>query len=468
MKAMQLYSRLWIPMRTLLVGLLLNAAVPAQTGGPDFFKVQLWNPDHPVDIMVYNPNHEKMVMPKPMDIPSFSEWYGKGVTEDNFPNAEKVGANIVFSVSYQDSAGEGFYDVTLGSVRRTAFIAALAIWASHIQGPATISVAASMTARGGSASSAVLASCGPESYWTDFANQPVADTWYPDAMAEIYHGSDLNADAAEIAVDFNSDVDNPTVLGARDWYYGTDSNPGSDIDFMQVTLHELCHGLGMVPSFKSDGSWGSNHGGTTIPFIYDRFLVDSSGTLLISQPVSSSNVVGNNVFWDGAIAEWAYFHDFHGTFRLPIFAPATWDGGSSISHIDEATFSNTLFELITPNYDDSFVIHDPDNIALGILQDIGHSLSSSRYVNLGASGTEDGSSGHPFNTLSEGITNVPTGGHLRLFPDSYSGAMTLTKAMTLHSCGGEAFLGTAKGVSKEALPGDSLPEPELIAPEKQE
>jgi hypothetical protein len=444
-----------IPLGVLIAILLLTASAFAQPDRFDAFRVQLWNPNHPVDILTYNPNHEKMKLPEPMDIPTLSEFHGPGFTETSLTKDILVGNNITISIDYQDGAGEGFYDATLGSSRRSAFSAAMAIWASLLQGPATITIAAHMTPRGGSPGSATLASSGPVNYWKDFANAPLTDTWYPAALVEIISGSDPDAAEAEIAVDFNSDVDDTIVLGDRDWYYGTDANPGSDIDFMMVTLHEMCHGFGMISSFDSSGHWG---GGTPYPFIFDRFLVDSSGTKLITKPVSRYNVRGNNVFWTGTIAKWAYTNDFGGSFKLPIYAPSSWDRGSSMSHIDEATFSETIWELITPEYDgDIMCIHDPDLICLGIFQDIGHSLSKSRYVDLGASGFEDGSSGNPFNTLSEGIANVPTSGngHLRLFPDSYSGAMILTQAMIVHSCGGRAYLGTAKGVESTSPP-DSL------------
>ena len=448
---------LWrISLRLLVMILLLAASAFAGPVRMDAFKVQLWNPDHPVDILTYNPNHEKMEMPKPMDIPTLSEFHGPGFTEANLTKNVLVGNNIAILIDYQDSSGEGFYDATLGASRRNALSHAMAIWASLLQGPATITVAASMTARGGTPTSATLASSGTVDWWFDVTNAPVADTWYPSAIAEIVSGSDPDLDRAEIAVDFNSDVDNSYVLGGIDWYYGTDANPGNDVDFMMVTLHEMCHGFGMHSSFKSGGTWGVAHDGTTYPVIFDRFLVDSSGTLLITKPVSPSVVTGNNVFWNGTIGKWAYTHDFGGTFRLPIYAPSTWDGGSSMSHIDEATFSNGIWELITPEYDgDVMCIHDPDLICLGIFQDIGHSLEHSRYVKLTASGFEDGSSGNPYNTLSEGITNVPTGGHLRLYPNSYPGARTITKAMTLYGCGGVAVLGTssAKQVPTQA---DSL------------
>jgi hypothetical protein len=439
--------------QSLFAILLLTASVLAQSGPADVFRVQLWNPDHPVDIYTYNPNHEKLDLPKPMDIPTFSEVHGPGFKESSLSKNVLVGANITISIDYQDSTGEGFYDATLGPSRRNAFSHALAIWASLLQGPATITVAATMTPRGGTSHSATLASSGAVDWWFGVTNQPVADTWYPSAIAEIVSGSDPDPDSPEIAVDFNSDVDNSTVLGSIDWYYGTDANPGSDIDFMMVTLHEMCHGFGMHASFKSDGSWGIDHGGTRYPVIYDRYLVDTTGTQLITLPVSPLHVTGDNVFWNGAIAGWAYQHDFGGAGRLRIYAPTPWDGGSSISHIDETTFSNSIWELITPEYDGDVVcIHDPDLICLGILQDMGHSLDSSRYVQSSATGYEDGSSGNPYNTITEGVTNVQTGGHVRIFTGSYPGARTITKALTLHGCTGVVMLGTSKGSESVILP----------------
>jgi hypothetical protein len=432
--------------RLLILILLLAASAFAAPERMDAFKVQLWNPDHPVDILTYNPNREKMEMPKPMDIPTLSEFHGPGFTENNLTKDVLVGANITISIDYQDSTGEGFYDATLGASRRAAFSAALAIWASLLQGPATITISATMTPRGGTAGSAVLASSGAVDWWFDITHSPYDDTWYPSSLTEVISGSDPDLGSPEISVDYNSDVDNSTVLGNTDWYYGTDANPGNDVDFMMVTLHEMCHGFGMHSSFKSDGKWGIDHDGTKYPVIYDRFLVDTASTQLITKLVSVSNVTGDNVFWNGAIANWAYLNFFHGFGLLRIYAPTPWDGGSSISHIDETTFSGTIWELITPEYDgDVICIHDPDLICLGIFQDMGWSLSHSRYVQAMAAGYEDGSSGNPFNLVSEGITSVPVGGHLRIFGGILTSPSTITKAMTLHGCTGDVLLTTAKG-----------------------
>ncbi|MBN1352790.1 hypothetical protein JXJ21_25600 [candidate division KSB1 bacterium] len=428
---------------------------PLASGQSEAVKPQLWNPGQAVDILVYNPDKEPLKLPEPFTPSTLSELYGPDVNENNLHTIKQdagtlapvflsVGANITFAITYADDSNEGFNDPSLGQARRNAFQYGASIWAALIQGPATVSVQATMTPRGGSATAAVLASSSPGQYHSDFTRAPYANTFYAETLVEIITGSDPDANTFEINVDYNSDVDDPTVLGNMNWYYGTDADPGNDVDFVTVTAHELAHGLGFIASFRSDGSYGI--GSNSYPVIYDRFLVNGAGTALISLPTSAINVTGNNVFWNGLRGSYAYRNDFGGTGRLPMYAPTTWEGGSSIHHIDEATFTG-IWELQTPYNDDA--VHKPDLILLGILQDIAHSLANSRYVDKNASGFEDGSSGHPFNTLNEGITNVPTGGSVRILPGSYNVQGIFTKKMKWHSSGGVAIIGTSSSLMEQ-------------------
>lgn len=145
-----------------------------------------------------------------------------------------------------------------------------------------------------------------------------------------------------------------------------------------------------------------------------RFLVDSTGVPLINKTAAANNVTGNNVFWSGLRGKHVYNVNFGRTNNVPMLS----------GQLDEAPFTG-IWELQTPN--NSSAVHIPDAIVLGILQDIGHSLPASRYVDLNADGFEDGSSGNPFNTLIEGINTVPENGALRLLPNNYCGPMILNK-----------------------------------------
>lgn len=434
---------LLILMLATFAGMIIKPAL-AQSLGQNKFTTQLWSTSQPVCILVHNPKHEPLQLPEPYTPQSIRELYGPEITEDQLlslktlpqrlqPQKIWVGNNVVLAVTYGDGANEGFNDQTLGAARQRAFEFAMGVWADNLQGPATISINATMTPRGGTATAAVLASAAPAQFWRNFSNAPFKDTWYPECLVEIISGSDPDNNRLDINVDFNSDVDNATVLGNRDFYYGTDASPGTDFDFVTVTIHELCHGLGFISSFTSSGTYGS------FPNIFDRFLVDSTGTQLITKAASANNVTGNNVFWNGLRGRYMYNVNFGRTNNVPMFAPTPFEDGSSLSHLDEATFTG-VWELQTPFI--SGVVHVPDEIVMGILQDIGYSLPTSRYVDLNADGFEDGSSANPFNTLKEGIDAVPENGALRLLPSNYRGAITLEKRMTVHSSGGVATLGT--------------------------
>ncbi len=147
-------------------------------------------------------------------------------------------AAITFVADYSnEGATEGFNDATLGAQRKAAFQFALNIWGTKLQNSylgETIRVMATFDNLGGTASSAVLGSAGPAGLNANYS-PPVnpkyqTNTWYAAALANHIKQSDLYTSGSgnEISAQFNSDVDNATVLGSKDFYYGTDGNAGSD------------------------------------------------------------------------------------------------------------------------------------------------------------------------------------------------------------------------------------------------
>jgi hypothetical protein len=145
---------------------------------------------------------------------------------------------VSIAVNYLDSAGEGFFDATLGAARQTAFEFALGIWSNLIVANfagETITVDAQMDPLPGDATGAVLGSATVNFIHRDYGGSALPGTWYVDALANHLNDSDLNP-SADIIVTFNSDVDNQIVLGATDWYYGTDANPGAHIDIVTVEV----------------------------------------------------------------------------------------------------------------------------------------------------------------------------------------------------------------------------------------
>ena len=247
---------------------------------------------------------------------------------------------------------------------QAAFDAAAAVWESLIVSPCDINVTASWTPLG----EGILGSAGP----TGLYKMSSDDRWYPTALYETTHGCDVAA--TEIDADFNS------AFG--DWYLGTDGNvPFDKYDFFSVVLHELGHGLGFFSSFEvggSSGKWGYPSGGVTYPLGFDLNEWDAStgGSLITSAYANDSaaleaQLTDGSVFFGGANVMAAL-----GGSRAQLYAPSTWEDGSSNSHFDEAAFpAGNQNALMTPYLDNGEVNHDPGPLTLAVLRDIGWSLT---------------------------------------------------------------------------------------------
>ncbi len=274
-------------------------------------------------------------------------------------------AQITFVASYtNEGVNEGFNDPTLGAARRNAFETALNRIGRQFQNShvgETVVVGAVFDPLGGSSNSAVLGFAGATSLYSGFANQPISGVYYPVALANHLSQSDLNSGTPEINITFNTDVDNSTVLGNSNWYYGTDANPGIHIDLISVAMHELGHGLGFSSRLQSNGSYLSN-----ARSIYDYFMNTSSsnGTKLMDLGTDSARAaeaIGNDLWWDGANGT----SGNSGT-RPKLYAPNPFEPGSSLSHLDETVHEN---ELMSPEFDE--VRHYYSLIEVGMLRDMG-------------------------------------------------------------------------------------------------
>ena len=222
----------------------------------------------------------------------------------------------------------------------------------------------------------VLGSAGPVNFFRNISNEPVANSWYPVALANKLAGSDLDTDNPDISASFNSDFSS--------WYFGTDGNtPIGEYDFVSVVMHEIIHGLGFVGSMQvtvNSGAWGYNTG---YPLIYDRFTVNGSDQLLISSFTNPSVALGDqlksgDLFFNGSSAVIA-----EGGTNPKLYAPASWEAGSSYSHWDEDTYpAGNINSLMTPALGGAEAIHNPGFITRGLLQDIGWTIDQPLPVEL--------------------------------------------------------------------------------------
>ncbi len=257
---------------------------------------------------------------------------------------------------------------------KTAFQYAVDVWSALVESSVPIRIEASWT----SLDDGVLGSAGPDILHGDFGfGEP--DTWYPSSLANALAGADLSTESVDIVANFNSDFEA--------WYFGLDGNtPPGEIDFVTVVMHEIGHGLGFFGTMNVDdgtgsaecdglqgnGCWGfESH--PDMADIFERFAEDLNGNLLIDTniyPNPSSELgdvlIGADVYFDGAAAVDA-FGD-----RPPLYAPFMWNGGSSFSHLDEASFPpGDPSSLMTPSVSASEAIHDPGPVGCGIFADMG-------------------------------------------------------------------------------------------------
>jgi hypothetical protein len=94
----------------------------------------------------------------------------------------------------------------------------------------------------------------------------VANRWYPVALANKIHGSDLDPTRPDMILRFNS-------LFATTYYYGLDGDtPFNKTDFISTVLLEIIHGLGFGSQFYRNadglGTWWDG----VYPLISDPYL----------------------------------------------------------------------------------------------------------------------------------------------------------------------------------------------------
>jgi hypothetical protein len=241
-----------------------------------------------------------------------------------------------------------------------AFQAAVDVWETIVVSSQVIHVNASWTNLG--SASGILGQAGAHNVYLESDN-----VWYPSALEESR--CSCNADTGtEISAEFNS--------AFPYWYLGTDGNvPGSKWDLETVVLHELGHGLGFFSTFQVQSGTGSfGILGHATRFDLNQWDAASGGSKLVSYPSGSSalktHLTNNSVYMGGS----------HLTAllagRAKLFAPATWQGGSSNSHLDDAKYApGTINALMTPVLNNGEAVHHPGPITVAIFQDIGWSVA---------------------------------------------------------------------------------------------
>ena len=271
----------------------------------------------------------------------------KKSTTSELPPNKHANTKSVFKVSYTD----------VPVPEQAAVQAAIDTWSDNWVSTVPVNVIARYTALG---TSGILASASPVNYFNNFSGAPDNSLWYSSALANALAGKDLDPTSPEISININSSMVN-------DFYLGTDGNcPSQEYDLESIILHEIAHGLGFTSSDNFDVF--SQVGAMDQPTPYDAYAETAQGERLMDFPSPSADLgqaLQSPLFWTGKNAVAAY-----GGKNIPLFSPPVYQGGSSISHLDESTFDGTPFGLMVPQWSPGTVFHTPDAILLGMFADM--------------------------------------------------------------------------------------------------
>ncbi len=272
-----------------------------------------------------------------------------GPASANATATKSSGANLekqsIFIVNY----------INFPAWAKTDVQAAIDVWSANFSSSVPISIEATW---GKSSSSAILGSARPGNYFSAFKSAPDSTLWYPSALANAIAGEDLDPSSPEIVIQANS--------GAN-WDQRNDGTPTkSEYDLESVFIHELGHGLGFLSTDAFDPYF--KFGILDQPTAFDAYAQTPDGRRLsdIQSPsYDLGTALTNTLTWSGPIGIAA-----NNGIKPLLYTPSRYEVGSSVSHLDEVTFSSSVNSVMTPDLSPGEVFHSPGPLLVAMLADL--------------------------------------------------------------------------------------------------
>lgn len=242
-------------------------------------------------------------------------------------------------------------DVAKASIQR-----AIDIWSENFSSKVPVNVNVAWTK---APNSTILASASAKNIFSNFNGAPDKTLYYPSALANALAGVDLDIGEPELEIN---------VTTGDFWYYGLDGKcPSNKYDLVSVILHEMAHGLGFMSGTYYDPA--TRVGRFLQPTAFDAYVQLPDGRRLVDLPSPSLEIgaaLTSTLLWSGANALKA-----NNGVKPLLFTPSVYEQGSSTSHLDEKTFSNTFENsVMTPNLSAGEVFHLPGTLLLAIFEDL--------------------------------------------------------------------------------------------------
>ena len=245
---------------------------------------------------------------------------------------------------------------TVPTVARAAVQAAIDVWSENFSSTVPVTVNVSW---GRASSYGILAAASAKSNFANFPNAPDKTLYYAAALANALTGNDLDPNNPELEITISSDAP---------WYYGVDGKcPPKSFDLVSVILHEMGHGLGFISGSYYDEY--SGYGRVDLPTPFDAYAQLPDGRRLADMPspsIETGKALTAPLYWSGENGIKA-----NNGIKPPLFTPSIYEPGSSVSHLDERTFSQAgANRVMTPNLDSGEVFHLPGSLLLAMFDDM--------------------------------------------------------------------------------------------------
>ena len=182
----------------------------------------------------------------------------------------------------------------------------------------------------------------------------------PTPLFNLKSGTDLGGATVSMTISMNTNA-------GISWGYGTGAPGASNFSWQTVVLHEVVHSMGFYDGIANNTGALANAGYT----IFDSFTVRNTGNVQFTSYTTDAQrltaITSNDLYWDGANGKAA-----NGGARVQLYTPATFEDGSTYSHIDpsQTSIGGALFPALPANT----FFAGPTAVELGIMKDIGWSV----------------------------------------------------------------------------------------------